>query len=323
MATVPACQPAAAADTPRSAFLADVLAGLSAGQKRLDPKYFYDERGSRLFGAITVLPEYYLTRTETGIMEDAAADIAAAVPVTRTIVEFGSGSGKRSDILLEALGNAEAYVPIDVSESLLRHTATLVESAHPRVKVHGLVADFTQLRSLPGTLPRERLGYFPGSTIGNFLPHDAVRFLRSARILLGRGARMLIGVDLLKAAERLERAYDDDRGVTEAFNKNLLLRINEELDGTFDPARFAHCAYFNERRSRVEMHLVSREDQEVRIDGEYRIPFRAGESIHTENSHKFTIDGFRRLAAAAGWQPGMHWVDRAGDFSVHLLEPAG
>ena len=322
MATVPACQPAAAADAHRADFLTDVLAGLTAGQKRLDPKYFYDERGSRLFGEITVLPEYYLTRTETGIMEEAAGDIAAAVPGTRTIVEFGSGSGKRSDLLLEALGNAEIYVPIDVSESLLRHTAMLVESAHPRVKVRGLVADFARLRSLPGTLPRERLGYFPGSTIGNFLPDEAVRFLRNARILLGRCARMLIGVDLLKAVERLERAYDDALGVTEAFNKNLLLRINDELDGTFDPARFTHRAYFNERRSRVEMHLVSREDQEVRIDGEYRVSFRAGESIHTENSHKFTIDGFRRLAAEAGWQPDVHWVDRAGDFSVHLLEAA-
>lgn len=304
----------------RDEFLEDVISGLCGARKTLNPKYFYDEQGSRLFERITELPEYYITRTETGLMEQIGDDLASHCNGARVIVEFGSGSGRRSDLLLTALPGVDSYVPIDVSEELLASTAKVVESAHPGIRVIPLVADFTARMQLPAVTPKIRLGYFPGSTIGNFLPADAVNFLKNARTLLGHKAQMLVGVDLVKAIDTLEQAYDDDAGVTSEFNKNILKRINRELDADFDLDKFGHQAFFDEHRSRIEMHLVSLTRQTVSIGGSYRINFSAGESIHTENSHKNTIEGFQQLARQAGWKCATHWVDDKRLFSIHLLE---
>jgi len=308
------------ADAEREQFLGDVLAGLSAECKTLNPKYFYDETGSRLFEQITELPEYYITRTETGMMRQIARELGGHCDDARSVVEFGSGSGQRTDVLLSALPRVVNYIPIDVSEEMLASTAKVVESSYPHIQVHPQVADFTaKLQRLPGP-PGRRLGFFPGSTIGNFLRADAVIFLQNARELLGANAKMLIGVDLAKSADTLEQAYDDSAGVTAQFNKNILTRINNELDANFDLDRFAHKAFFNRDYSRIEMHLVSLADQQVLIDGKYAIEIPAGETIHTENSHKFTIDGFCRMADLAGWRSAARWVDNGHLFSLHLLE---
>jgi len=304
----------------REDFLEDVISGLGGARKSLDPKYFYDERGSHLFERITKLPEYYITRTETRLMEQINNDLASHCDAARAIVEFGSGSGRRSELLLTALPGVDSYVPIDVSEELLASTARVVERTHPGIRVIPLVADFTGRMQLPAATPQNCLGYFPGSTIGNFLPGDAVSFLKNARSLLAHNAQMLVGVDLVKDFDTLEHAYDDDAGVTSEFNKNILERINRELDADFDLDKFGHQAFFDENRSRIEMHLVSLTRQTVSIDGDYRVEFSAGESIHTENSHKYTTEGFQQLAQQAGWQCATHWMDDTGLFSIHLLE---
>jgi len=307
-------------ETERDQFLDDVLAGLQAARKTLNPKYFYDTKGSQLFEQITALPEYYITRTETSMMRQIASQLREYCDGVQAIVEFGSGSGERSDILLSALPGIVSYVPIDVSEDLLASTAEMVSASYPHIKVQALVADFTARMQLPSGTPEHRLGYFPGSTIGNFLPAEAIVFLENARLLLGPRSKMLIGVDLTKAVNKLERAYDDAAGVTGRFNKNVLTRINEELDADFVLKNFAHQAFFDRDRSRIEMHLVSLADQRVSIDGMHKVEFRAGETIHTENSHKYSIDGFRQLARKAGWRSTTDWVDDERLFSVHLLE---
>lgn len=307
-------------DSQRAEFLADVLSGLSGDQKTLNPKYFYDKTGSRLFESITELPEYYITRTETQMMTDLAAELAVDCQDVRAIVEFGSGSGRRSDILLSAIPGVSHYVPIDVSEELLASTSSVVEAAHPGVEVLPLVADFCGEMSLPTGTPPQRLGYFPGSTIGNFVPDDAISFLRNARHVLSSTARMLVGVDLVKPISRIEDAYNDSAGVTAKFNKNVLMRINSELAANFDLQNFTHQAFYNNEFSRIEMHLVSLIDQRVSIDGQFHFEFRAGESIHTENSHKFTNESFGQIAKSAGWMSIKHWVDDERLFSLHLLE---
>jgi len=304
----------------REQFLDDVLAGLNAERKTLNPKYFYDATGSQLFEQITALPEYYITRTETRLMRAIAVQIGEHCGAVRAIVEFGSGSGERSDILLSALPGVIRYIPIDVSEELLSATASVVESSYPHISVSSLIADFTAQLQLPSGTPEHRLGYFPGSTIGNFLPAEAISFLRNARKLLGATSKMLIGVDLAKSVDRLERAYDDSAGVTGRFNKNVLVRINEELGADFNLKNFAHQAFFDRRHSRIEMHLVSLADQRVSIDGTHEVTFHAGETIHTENSHKYTVAGFRQLAHRAGWRSTIDWVDDDRLFSIHLLE---
>ena len=304
----------------REQFLNDVLTGLNADHKTLNPKYFYDATGSRLFEQITELPEYYITRTETSMMQQIAKEIGDHCNNTQAVVEFGSGSGKRSNILLSALPGVLSYIPIDVSEELLASTAKVVEESYPHIRVHPLIADFTARIQLPSGTPDHRLGYFPGSTIGNFLPADAISFLQNTRRLLGANAKMLIGVDLVKDVDKLERAYDDSAGITGRFNKNVLTRINEELDADFVLKNFAHQVFFDRDRSRIEMHLVSLADQRVSIDSMHKVKFRAGETIHTENSHKYTVDGFRQLARRAGWRSTTNWVDDERLFSVHLVE---
>ena len=311
--------PVTQAPAPR-AFLDDVVEGFSQAQKTLPAKYFYDEAGSDLFEAITRLPEYYPTRTELGILDSCGRAIAAALPPGAALVEFGSGSTAKVRRLLPHLPDLAAYVPVDVSESFLHDQAEGLRRDFPHLRVAPVAADFTQPFSLPADLgDAPRAGFFPGSTIGNFEPAEAARLLRQFGAVLGQGAVLIVGVDLVKARAILEAAYDDAAGVTGAFNRNVLARINRELAGRFDPEGFAHRAVFNDRESRIEMHLVSRTDQSVAVaDRTFR--FAAGESIHTENSYKYTVETFRALAAEAGWTAGAVWTDPERLFSVHALK---
>jgi dimethylhistidine N-methyltransferase len=304
----------------RSAFLDDVLDGLSQPQKTLPSKWLYDEEGSRLFEAITELPEYYPTRTELLILEQAAPGLAEEISPGAALVEFGNGSSLKTRRVLDAAPQIAVYVPIDISLDALLASAAELTAAYPALTVAPLAGDFTQdLRLPPAAEGRPRTGFFPGSTIGNFEADDAVVFLRSAGRLLGQGAYMLVGADLVKDEAVLVAAYDDAQGVTAAFNKNLLVRINRELDGDFDLEGFAHEARWNPRHSRIEMHLVSLKDQTATASGE-RFRFRQGETIHTENSHKFTTEGFAAMAARAGWRQDRVWTDPDRLFSVVLLK---
>ena len=300
-------------------FLNDVFDGLSKPQKTLPAKYFYDAAGSDLFEAITRLPEYYPTRTELGILDAAGPEIAALLPRGCALVEFGSGSTVKLRRLLRHLPDLAAYVPVDVSETFLLSQAALLRSDFPDLKVEPVAADFTRPFLLPSDLAgAPKAGFFPGSTIGNFEPEEAATLLASFGRILGPGAGLIVGVDLVKRHEVLEAAYDDAAGVTGRFNLNLLTRMNRELGADFEPSRFRHRALFDPAASRVEMHLVSRQAQNVRVAGR-SFGFAEGESIHTENSYKYTPDGFRALAARAGWSPAALWTDPAGLFSVHAL----
>jgi dimethylhistidine N-methyltransferase len=306
-----------------SAFASDVLAGLSVRPKRLSPKYFYDETGSQLFEEITELPEYYPTRTELAILREHASDIAGVVGPKTALIEFGSGSTRKVRILLDAAPGIEAYVPVDISSEMLSQEAAQLQHDRPRLRVLPLAADFTQPFRLPGAIVGlSRAGFFPGSTIGNFEPHDASAFLAHARRMLGRKAVLIIGVDLVKDTNVLNAAYDDVAGVTAKFNLNLLTRINRELGADFDLDSFSHAAFYNCERHRIEMHLASRRRQKVRVAGRV-IEFRAGETIHTENSYKYTIESFGALARGAGWTPLKTWTDARGYFSVHALTVSG
>jgi L-histidine Nalpha-methyltransferase len=300
-------------------FAADVVRGLSQTPKSLPCRWFYDARGSELFERITELPEYYPTRCETEILRRLAPELAARVPAHSLLVEFGSGSSRKTEILLEALPELAGYAPIDVSESALGEAQRRLARHFPALRVLPTVGDFSAAPRLPAGLAKTpRLGFFPGSTIGNFQPAEAQKLLAGFGATLGPGARLLVGVDLRKPVERLLAAYDDARGVTAAFNLNLLQRINTELGGNFDLSAFRHEAAWNERESRIEMHLVSRREQTARALG-YAFAFKAGERIHTENSYKHTLQGFRELAARAGWRGLEAWTDAAGLFSVHEL----
>ncbi|CAO4153175.1 Histidine N-alpha-methyltransferase [Methylorubrum aminovorans] len=304
-------------------FLADVWDGLGASPKVLPAKYFYDAAGSALFEQITVLPEYYPTRTELGILDARGPGIAALLPEGAALVEFGSGSTAKLRRLLRHLPGLSAYLPVDVSGEFLREQAVTLRGDFPHLAVEPVVADFTRPFALPeGFENRALAGFFPGSTIGNFEPGEAARLLDVFGRILGAGATLVLGVDLVKDRSVLEAAYDDAAGVTAAFNLNLLHRINRELDGEIDPDAFAHRAFFNEAASRIEMHLVSRRAQSVRVAGR-GFAFAEGESIHTENSYKYTLDGFRALAARAGWASVEAWTDRDGLFSVHALRRQG
>jgi dimethylhistidine N-methyltransferase len=307
---------------PARTFADDVMAGLLAEPKRLPPKYFYDQRGSRLFEEITRLAEYYPTRTETAILDANAAEIAALVPADAAMVEFGAGSSAKARILLRAAGQVTAYVPVDISSEFLSNEAMRLREDMPKLRVLPVAADFTKPFELPAVLgAKPRVGFFPGSTIGNFEPHEAHAFLRHAATLLGRGALLIIGVDLVKDPAILNAAYNDAAGVTAAFNLNLLERINRELDGEFKLENFRHRAFYNREKQRVEMHLVSLVRQKVRVMGKL-VDFRRGETIHTENSYKYTVELFRSHARSAGWTPAASWLDAQGYFSVHALVAA-
>jgi dimethylhistidine N-methyltransferase len=300
-------------------FAADVLAGLKAEPKTLPAKYFYDHAGSRLFERITELPEYYPTRTELGILEQHATDIAQLLPAECAMIEFGSGSCKKASILLRAAPQVAAYLPVDISSEVLHHEADVLRRDFPKLAVVPLEADFCQPFELPPEVTMlPRAGFFPGSTIGNFEPHEACTFLRNAGHILGPGGIFIIGVDLVKDRAVLHAAYNDAAGVTAKFNLNILARINRELGGNFHLKCFEHHAFFNRERSRIEMHLASIKRQKVKIRGE-TIEFRSGETIHTENSYKYTIKSFSALARGSGWTVRASWTDPNKYFAVYAL----
>jgi dimethylhistidine N-methyltransferase len=306
---------------PRQARFRDaVLAGLAATPKRLEPKFFYDENGSRLFEQICGLPEYYPTRTEIAVLDNYAKDIRDAVGRNALLIEFGSGSSRKIRCLLDHL-EPSGYVAIEISREQLLEACAELSDLYPDLPILAICADYSQpLRweGMDGDAAQRKLAFFPGSTIGNFMPEEAVAFLANVRGLVGSGGGMLIGVDMKKDKERLHAAYNDSDGVTAAFNINLLHRINRELDGDFDVARFRHHAFYNEAQGRVEMHLMSLRAQQVCIGGQV-FSFKEGETIHTENSYKYTQAEFRALAARAGFVTGEIWQDDEGLFSVFHL----
>lgn len=301
-------------------FLDDVLAGLAASPKSLSPKYFYDARGSELFEAICELPEYYPTRTELALMREHAPDMAARLGRDSLLIEFGSGAGVKTESLLHALQPA-AYVPVEISAEALRASTARLAAGFPGLSIVAVCADYMQPLDIPG-LDRikasRRIIYFPGSTIGNLTPEEALLFLTRARGLAGAGGAMLIGVDLKKDPQQLHAAYNDAQGVTAEFNLNLLRRINRELAADFDLHQFRHVAFYNAAAGRIEMHLESLRAQIVTVSGR-GFAFGAGERLHTENSCKYSVEEFRRLAQAAGFLPTQVWVDAGRLFSVHLL----
>jgi dimethylhistidine N-methyltransferase len=298
-------------------FAADVIAGLSAKPKTIAPIYFYDLAGSALFERITLLPEYYPTRCELGILKDNAAAIASLFPPGCVLIEFGSGSSRKARILLSAAATVGAYVPVDISGDFLHQELAQLRRDFPHLAVYPLVEDFTKPFGIPAEIAAlPRVGFFPGSTIGNFEPHEACRLLRNIGAVLGAGAVLVVGIDLVKDAGILYRAYNDAEGVTAKFNLNLLTRINRELGANFDLAAFEHHALYNGEQRRIEMHLASTRRQKVRVNG-LTVDFRAGETIHTENSYKYTIESFQALARGSGWSPLKVWSD--GLFSVHAL----
>jgi dimethylhistidine N-methyltransferase len=299
-------------------FAQDVIAGLSQRPKKLSPKYFYDETGSKLFEQITLLPEYYPTRTELRILRDRGEDIAAAIPSDAALIEFGAGATTKVRLLLKQ-SSFKAYVPVDISGDFLNGQANALRADFPDLSVHPVTADFTRPFELPDEVKdMQKVGFFPGSTIGNFDPDEASAFLRSARAILGDGATMIVGVDLEKDERVLYEAYNDAAGVTGQFNLNVLARINRELGGNLDLSGFEHSAIYNRERHRIEMHLISRRPQTVRVL-DHTATFRMGETIHTESSYKYSIERFAALAHASGWTPRASWTDPDGMFSVHAL----
>jgi len=296
-----------------------LLDGLRRSPRSVPPKFFYDAAGSALFDRICELPEYYPTRTEIALLARHGSEMAECIGTGADLVEYGAGSLRKVRLLLDALDRPARFLPIDLSaEHLLQH-ARLLAADHPRLVVEPLVADFSADLVLP-PLPadaRRRVGFFPGSSIGNFTADEALGFLQRAAVALAGGG-LLIGVDLVKDPAVLHRAYNDAAGVTEAFNKNLLARANRELGCGFDLAAFNHYAFYDPREQRIEMHLVSRRRQEVVVCGE-RFVFDEGQTLHTENSCKYTVEGFQRLARGAGFEPRAVWTDEARLFSVHWL----
>ncbi|MDV6330394.1 ergothioneine biosynthesis protein EgtB [Asticcacaulis sp. 201] len=310
----------AATDRDDATFAADVVAGLSARQKSLSPKYFYDATGSELFEAICRTPEYYPTRTESALLADIAVELTATIPADAVLVEFGSGASDKTRRLLDAAPQITAYVPIDISDDALRQATLRLNRDYPDLAVTPVVGDFTTVVDLPHALrDRPLVGFFPGSTIGNFSVPEARQLLRNMRAMLGTDARLIIGADMVKDEATLVAAYNDAAGVTAEFNKNVLRRINTELGGTFDLNAFDHLAIWNAEYARMEMHLVSRVDQIVHAAG-HTFAFKAGERLHTENSHKFTPQSFGALAAEAGFTIERVWVSAAPEFAVFSLK---
>jgi dimethylhistidine N-methyltransferase len=301
------------------AFRDDVLAGLSAPIPSIPARWLYDHRGSELFDDITRLPAYYPTRTETQLLSDIMTDVAARVPAGSAVVEFGAGSATKTPLLLEAIAPA-AYVPVDISGDYLEQSAAELQQRFPTLEVIPVVADFARPFDLPGGIDHlPRLGFFPGSTIGNFVPRSSTDLLRQFRSLLGPGAKLLIGMDRVKRVERLIAAYDDPEGVTAQFTLNILTRINRELDGDVPVDAFRHEARWNDILSRIEIHLVATRDVSFSVAGQH-FTVRDGASIHVENSHKYGPRGARLLLLAGGWTPVAEWSDAAHDFSIILAE---
>ena len=300
----------------------DVLAGLSAPIPAIPARWLYDRRGSELFDEITRLPSYYPTRTETAIFHSIMPEVAARVPKGAVVVEFGAGSQTKTPILLEAISPA-AYVPVDISGDYLEQSASEVQGRFPSIEVIPVVADFARPFTLAAGIEHlPKLGFFPGSTIGNFVPWSATDLLRQFRALLGPGSQLLIGMDRVKPVPRLIAAYDDPEGVTAQFTLNLLTRINRELDADIPVGAFRHDARWNDILSRIEIHLVAARDVEFSVR-DRRFAFAQGKSIHVENSHKYGQRGGRVLLLAGGWTPVAEWSDSADDFAeiLSVAEP--
>ena len=299
----------------------ELLRGLQQAQKTLDPKWFYDEQGSQLFDRITRLPEYYPTRTEIGILTDNRQAISRLCETGCVFIEPGSGSSEKVRLLLDEL-RPSAYVPVDISEEFLCDAALQLGKEYPWLNIHAVCADFNHSWSFLDEVPEgKRVVFYPGSTIGNLEPQAAVAFLQRVRRILGDDGGALVGVDLHKSSPRLNAAYNDASGLTARFNLNVLERINGVLDADFDASRFSHRAFYNEELQRIEMHLVSEQAQTVKCNGSH-IEFAAGETIHTENSYKYTVDGFAQLAQSANLSLQQSWLDSERLFSVHYLSAA-
>ncbi len=303
----------------REEFRRAVLKGLSASPRAIPAKYLYDARGSALFDAICELPEYYPTRTETAILRQRSGDIARLAGPGCTLVEYGSGSSVKTRLLLDAMRELAAYVPIDISRHHLEMTASRLRRDYPRLTVDPVCADYMELQQLPqGTGSGPRVGFFPGSTIGNLTPDEAVAFLRRARRLLGETGALVLGMDLKKDPQRLHDAYNDSAGVTAQFSLNLLRRMNRELEANFDRASFAHDAFYNSAEGRIEIYIRSLRDQVVTVAGR-RFAFVAGEGIHTEYSYKFDEVGISRMARRGGFSVREIWTDPSRLFAVAYL----
>jgi len=301
------------------AFRRDVLTGLSAVRKAIPARWFYDRTGSELFEAITALPEYYPTRVEAALLAAHGGEIARLTGVGRAVVEFGSGSSAKTPLLLRAVAPS-AYVPIDISGDFLRASAAALATDFAGLPVLPVEGDFTHPLDLPAAIiERPRLGFFPGSTIGNMIARTATDLLRTMRMSLGTGSMLLIGMDRIKDIETLIAAYDDAAGVTARFNRNLLVRINRELKGTIPVAAFAHRARWHDSYARIEMHLEAVEDVAFTVEGT-AFSMRRGETIHTENSHKYGLRDARLLLRAGGWSPVAEWTDAAETFALILAE---
>lgn len=302
------------------------LSGLLQNPKALPAKLFYDEAGCSLFAQITELPEYYLTRTERRLLETVGPRVAASLPSPVALIEYGASDEAKAEFLLQARDTAgspvvSTYVPIDIAASALEQMSVRLRRARPYLQVYPQAVDFMSMLALPAAVSdMSRLGFFPGSTIGNLDPPDATDFLQRARWALGAGSRFLVGVDLRKDPAVLLPAYDDAAGVTAAFNRNLLVRLNREAGADFEPSSFAHRAVWNNTESRIEMHLVSQREQSIQLGG-HTIRFAQGETIHTENSYKYAPEHFAALVQDAGWHSAEMWTDEARLFSLHLLEP--
>ncbi|WP_077730563.1 L-histidine N(alpha)-methyltransferase [Methylocaldum sp. 14B] len=302
--------------------LDEVLSGLFSPKKRLPPKLFYDKRGSELFEAICETPEYYPTRTEVGILRDSAQEIAETIGKDCILIEPGSGNSQKVQLLLETLHPA-VYMPMDISKDHLKLSVQALGAAYPWLRVHAMCMDYTAglepFEPPPASAESKKVVFFPGSTIGNFEPGEALAFLRRVARLVEPDGGLLIGVDLKKDPAVLHRAYNDAQGLTREFNLNVLHRLNTELDADFDPGRFYHYAFYNVRESRIEMHLISRGAQEIRLAGEF-LTFADGESVHTENSYKYTVEEFQRLARTAGFRVRGCWLDDCNLFSIHYFD---
>lgn len=306
----------------RAAFRRDMLAGLGAERKQTKPKYLYDEHGALLFEQICELDEYYPTRTEIALLRGQAADIARSLGPQATVIEFGSGATVKIRILLDALDRPAAYVPVDISREQLVANSHDLALQYPQLAVVPICADYTRPLPLPAEVAdANRVAFFPGSTIGNLMPDEALAFLAAVRQTVGDGGSLLIGVDLRKDPAVLRAAYNDSRGVTAAFNMNLLVRANRELAADFDLDAFRHEAIYDPEKGRIEMRLYSLRPQQVRIDGT-PVDFADGEFILTEVSHKYSVQGFQDLAARAGWQAKSCWTDADDYFSLHHLTAA-
>ncbi len=301
----------------------EVLAGLSQVQKNLSPKWFYDERGSDLFNHITRCEEYYLTRAEISILENNLEEILAMIGENATLIEYGCGDSRKVEILLDHLPLAEGYIPLDISKTHLLELARRISKKYPQLGTTAVCCDFTQPLQLPflNSYYSKKIAFFPGSSIGNFEPSEAKKLLSQIRQLVGQKGKLLIGFDVIKDPAILNAAYNDQHGWTAQFNLNLLHRINRECQGDFNIQQFKHQAFYHSLLHRIEMHLVSKQDQ-IAFIGENLINFKNGETIHTENSYKYDLSSFQNLMQSAGWRSLKIWTDPQNLFAIHFLEAA-